>query len=94
MEFGVPSPMFNILATLALLNIFSFIGGIKMVISDVENKVLDLFTSQIVLSGLIVWINLPVYEGLFFRKDSGRIPNSVTYKSLIVSLLACSVALH
>ncbi|KAL3584978.1 hypothetical protein D5086_011845 [Populus alba] len=66
MEFGVPSPTFNILATLALLNIFIFIGGIKMVISDVENKVLDLFTSQIVLSGLIVLINLPVYEGLFF----------------------------
>lgn len=94
MEFGVPSPTFNIFATLALLNIFSFIGGIKMVISDVENKVLDLFTSQIVLSGLIVLINLPVYEGLFFRKDSGRIPNSVTYKSLIVSLLACAIALH
>ncbi|KAG6770954.1 hypothetical protein POTOM_022297 [Populus tomentosa] len=94
MEFGVPSPTFNILATLALLNIFSFIGGIKMVISDVENKVLDLFTSQLVLSGLIVLINLPVYEGLFFRKDSGRIPNSVTYKSLIVSLLACAIALH
>ncbi|KAG6768873.1 hypothetical protein POTOM_024485 [Populus tomentosa] len=94
MEFGVPSPTFNILATLALLNIFSFIGGIKMVLSDVENKVLDLFTSQIVLSGLIVLINLPVYEGLFVREDSGRIPNSVTYKSLIVSLLACSIALH
>ncbi|CAK7323343.1 unnamed protein product [Dovyalis caffra] len=94
MEFGTPSPMFNILATLALLNMFSFAGGIKTVISDAENKVLDLFASQIILSGLIVLINLPVYQGLFFRKDSGRIPNSVTYKSLVVSVLACSIALY
>lgn len=94
MEFGVPSPLFDILATLALLNMFCLIGGIRMVIiSDVENKVSDVLASQIVLSGLIVLMNLPVYQGLFFRKDSGSIPNPVTFKSLIASLLACSIAL-
>lgn len=94
MEFGVSSPMFNILATLALLNMFSFVGGIKMVIMDVESKVLDLLALQIILCGLLVLINLPIYQGLFFRKDSGRMPSSVTYKSIIVSLLACSIALY
>nr|AFZ78595.1 cellulose synthase-like protein [Populus tomentosa] len=94
MEFGVSSPMLNILATLALLNMFSFVGGIKMLIMDVESKVLDLLALQIILCGLLVLINLPIYQGLFFRKDSGRMPNSVTYKSIIVSLLACSIALY
>ncbi|KAJ6991856.1 hypothetical protein NC653_015260 [Populus alba x Populus x berolinensis] len=94
MEFGVSSPMFNILATLALLNMFGFVGGIKMLIMDVESKVLDLLALQIILCGLLVLINLPIYQGLFFRKDSGRMPTSVTYKSIIVSLLACSVALY
>ncbi|KAG6768874.1 hypothetical protein POTOM_024486 [Populus tomentosa] len=94
MEFGVSSPMFSILATLALLNMFSFAGGIKMLIMDVESKVLDLLALQIILCGLLVLINLPIYQGLFFRKDSGRMPNSVTYKSIIVSLLACSIALY
>ncbi|CAK7323342.1 unnamed protein product [Dovyalis caffra] len=94
MEFGVSSPMFNILATLALLNMFSFFGGIKMVIMNVESKVFDLLGMQIILCGLIFFISLPIYQGLFFRKDSGRMPNSVTYKSIIVSLLACSIALY
>lgn len=94
MEFGVSSPMFNILATLALLNMFSFVGGIKMLIMDVESKVLDLLALQIILCGLLVLINLPIYQGLFFRKDNGRMPYSVTYKSIIVSLLACSIALY
>nr|POE75987.1 cellulose synthase-like protein e6 [Quercus suber] len=36
MEFGTSSPMFTILATLALLNAFCFLGALKRVIADVE----------------------------------------------------------
>ena len=36
MEFGTSSPMFIILATLAMLNAFSFFSALKRVIADVE----------------------------------------------------------
>ncbi|KAL5771752.1 hypothetical protein ACOSP7_015906 [Xanthoceras sorbifolium] len=92
MEFGASSPMFTILAALALLNLLSFIGGLKRVILDMQNKVLDLLAVQLILCGLVVLINLPVYQGLFFRKDNGNMPSSVVYRSIIFALLACAIA--
>ena len=94
MEFGASSPMFTILATLALLNLFAFVGGIRKMIMDAEACVLDSFLLQILLCGVLVFINLPVYKGLFFQKDKGGVPNSVTYRSPALASLACSVALY
>ncbi|XP_022719962.1 cellulose synthase-like protein E6 [Durio zibethinus] len=94
MEFGTPSIMFTILATLALLNLFSCIGGIKKVVDDVQTKALDQFGLQILLSSLLVFLNLPMYQGLFFRKDSGKMPPSVTYLSIIYALLTCTAAMY
>ena len=94
-EFGAASPMFDILATLAMLNLFSNVVAIKKVILDADHsKVLDLFGLQILLCLLLVTINLPVYQALFFRKDNGRMPTSVTYKSVIFALLACTLAMY
>ncbi|KAK2661824.1 hypothetical protein Ddye_000398 [Dipteronia dyeriana] len=94
MEFGVSSPMFTVLATLALLNLFSFTGGLTRVVLDMQNEVLDQFSVQIILCGLVVLINLPVYQGLFFRKDLGKMPSSVTYSSVAFALLACTIAAY
>jgi hypothetical protein len=94
MEFGTSSTMFTILSTLALLNAFCFVGGLKRVIADVETLVWERFTLQILLCGLIVLINLPVYQGLFFRKDVASLPTSLTYRSTIFALLACAIALY
>ncbi|PSS24753.1 Cellulose synthase-like protein [Actinidia chinensis var. chinensis] len=94
MEFGAPSPMLNILATISLANLFSFVGALKMVIMDSQFIVLDLLALQILLCGLVVLINLPVYEGLFFRKDKGRMPTSIVYKSVIIAVVAHILALH
>ena len=94
MEFGAPSPMFTILATLALLNLFAFIGGIKRMIMDVPAHVLDSLLLQLLLCGVLVFINLPVYQGLFLQKDASRVPYSVTYQSIAFTLLACSIALY
>ncbi|KAK8589779.1 hypothetical protein V6N13_088600 [Hibiscus sabdariffa] len=95
-EFGVSSPMFDILATLAMLNLFSICGAIKKVIfdSDLDSKVLDQFGLQILLCLVLVTINLHVYQALFFRKDNGRMPSSVTYKSIVFAMLACTLALY
>ncbi|XP_030968061.1 cellulose synthase-like protein E6 isoform X3 [Quercus lobata] len=94
MEFGTSSPMFTILATLALLNAFCFFGGLKRVIADLETMVWEQFALQILLCGLLVFINLPVYQGLFFRKDVASLPTSVSYQSTIFALLACVIALY
>ncbi|KAL4628063.1 hypothetical protein ACB092_05G209900 [Castanea dentata] len=93
MEFGTSSPMFTILATLALLNAFCFFGGLKKVIADLETLVWERFALQILLCGLLVLINLPVYHGLFFRKDVASLPTSVSYQSTIFALLVCVIAL-
>ncbi|XP_050288233.1 cellulose synthase-like protein E6 isoform X2 [Quercus robur] len=94
MEFGTSSPMFTILATLALLNTFCFIGGMVRVIVDVEILVWERFTLQILLCGLLVFINLPVYQGLFLRKDNGSMPTSVTCQSIMSAILACAISLY
>ncbi|XP_022718877.1 cellulose synthase-like protein E1 isoform X2 [Durio zibethinus] len=95
MEFGTTSPMFSILAALALLNLFSFVGGIKNVaLDDVHITVFDRFGLQILLCCLLVFLNLPIYQGMFFRKDSGKMPTSVTYQSLTFALLACTIAMY
>ncbi|GAV86437.1 LOW QUALITY PROTEIN: Cellulose_synt domain-containing protein, partial [Cephalotus follicularis] len=94
MEFGNPSPMLNIIATIALLNIISFVGGIRrVVIVDAQTKVFDQFAWQILLCGVLVYINMPVYQGAFFRKDNGRMPTSTTYWSILCALLACAIAM-
>ncbi|XP_042968144.1 cellulose synthase-like protein E1 [Carya illinoinensis] len=93
MEFGTSSPMFTILATLALLNAFCFIGRMKRLIMDMKTWVSDPFSLQILLCALLILINLPVYQGLFLRKDNGRMPSSVTTQAVMFALLACALAL-
>ncbi|KAI8524876.1 hypothetical protein RHMOL_Rhmol13G0183600 [Rhododendron molle] len=88
MEFGAPSPMFDILATLSMVNLFSFFGALKMVFMDSQHGVLDQMALQMLLCGLVVVINLPVYGGLFFRKDNGRMPSAITYQAVIIAILA------
>ncbi|KAG6641948.1 hypothetical protein CIPAW_09G109200 [Carya illinoinensis] len=95
MEFGASSPMFTIIATLALLNAFCLVVGMKRVIMmDVETLVSEPFTLQILLCALLVLINLPVYQGLYLRKDKGRMPTSVTQRSFMFALLACALAMY
>lgn len=81
MEFGTPSPMFTTLATLALFNIFSLVHvGITQKARAAEAA--DDLGVELILCFLIVIINFPLYQGMFFRKDKGRMPLSTTYKSL------------
>ncbi|MCL7034145.1 hypothetical protein MKW94_000957 [Papaver nudicaule] len=91
MEFGTTSPIFTtIIATLSLINLLSLVGGLKRVIIDMEGKLLEQpLVLQIVQCSVVVLINLPVYQGLFFRTDKGRIPTSVTIKSVVLVLSVC-----
>jgi hypothetical protein len=94
MEFGTSSPMLTIIATLSLLNAFCLVGGMKRVIMDVQTFLSHPFTLQILLCSLLVMINLPVYQGLFVRKDNARMPTSLTQRSIMFALLACALALY
>ncbi|KAH7546946.1 hypothetical protein FEM48_Zijuj01G0255000 [Ziziphus jujuba var. spinosa] len=92
MEFGTSTPMFTILATLALLNLACFVGVVKqLVMGGLEGieKVYETMFLQILLCGVLVLINWPLYQGLFLRKDKGRLPSSLAVKSVAFALFAC-----
>ncbi|KAA3486459.1 cellulose synthase-like protein E1 isoform X3 [Gossypium australe] len=94
MEFGDSSPMFVVLASLAMLNLFSGFGAIeKLVFNADHSEVSDRFGLQILLCFLLVALNWPVYNAVFFRKDNGGMPAPVTYKSITFALLVSIVAM-
>lgn len=90
-EFGGSSIMLTILATVALLNLFGLLWGMKRIMMDLEFSSSQLMM-QITLSSLVVMISLPVYEALFIRSDKGCIPSSVMLKSIVLASLACCLA--
>ncbi|PON96759.1 Cellulose synthase [Trema orientale] len=94
MEFGTNSPMITILVTLALINALGFIWGLKSLVLTEQSLVLNPLTLQTILGGLLVFINLPIYQAIFLRKDKGRVPISVTCQSIMFVLVACSIALY
>ncbi|KAJ6423706.1 hypothetical protein OIU84_024641 [Salix udensis] len=91
MEFGSASPMFVVLSTLAMLNLFCLVGVVKKVIMNESSvRLFQTMPLQILLCGVLVLVNWPLYQGLLLRKDRGRMPTSVTLKSSAVALLVCA----
>ncbi|CAK9148877.1 unnamed protein product [Ilex paraguariensis] len=91
MEFGSSSPMVTILSSLAMLNLFCFVGLVKKVVmTQVGIRVYETMALQILLCGVLVAINLPLYNAIFLRKDNGKMPSSVTFKSVSFALFACT----
>ncbi|KAK4850610.1 hypothetical protein QYF36_008273 [Acer negundo] len=91
MEFGSSSIMFTMLGTFAMLNLFCLFGAIFKMVVVQEFGVLESLISQVFLCGMMVLINLPVYEAMFFRKDNGCLPFSVMFKSFVLASLACLI---
>ncbi|XP_020232827.1 cellulose synthase-like protein E1 [Cajanus cajan] len=91
MEFGNSSPMLTLLSTLALLNLFCLLGMLlkQVFISEGGLRSCETMALQVLLSGVLVLINVPVYQGLYLRKDKGRLPTSVAFKSTALALSAC-----
>ncbi|CAN6559037.1 unnamed protein product [Malus baccata var. baccata] len=94
MEFGSPSIMYTVLATSALLNLMSLVWGTKRVAMDIDSKASEQLISQVFLCGILVMINFPVYQALFFRSDKGHIPSSVVFKSVLLLTLACLMPIY
>ena len=91
MEFGTTSLMFTTLATLAMINLLCLCGAMKRVVMDDGVGAVGPLMLQFALCGLLVMINIPVYEGLFLRKDKGRMPPSLTFTSSALAVLACVI---
>ncbi|XP_058112692.1 cellulose synthase-like protein E6 [Magnolia sinica] len=94
MEFGSPSPMFTVLATLVMANLLCLVGAIKRVAIGDEAGDVEALVLQFVLCGVLVIINWPIYQGLFLRKDMGRLPTSVALTSTGLAVLACLIPMH
>ncbi|XP_043690390.1 cellulose synthase-like protein E1 isoform X2 [Telopea speciosissima] len=96
MEFGTNSPMFSILTTVALLNLFSLFSGLKRLLMGPPgtDDVLETWCLQILVCAFVVAINLPVYQGIFFRKDKGRIPSSLVSTSFVLTLIASMLPMY
>ncbi|XP_020264375.1 cellulose synthase-like protein E6 isoform X2 [Asparagus officinalis] len=91
MEFGSSSPMFRIIATIAVLNLGCLLGGVmRLLVYEGVARLNDYF-AQLILCGSMVAINVPVYGAMFFRKDKGRIPPSITFASLCLAMATCLV---
>lgn len=92
MEFGATSPFFTILSTIAVLNLFCFLWVVKeAILKESISKVYETLFLQILLCGFLVLINLPLYQGLFLRKDRGKMPSSVAVKSVAFALIASAL---
>jgi cellulose synthase/poly-beta-1,6-N-acetylglucosamine synthase-like glycosyltransferase len=88
LEFGSSSPEYVIIATVALLNFVCLVGGLSQIMAGVWNMPWNVFLPQAILCGMIVIINMPIYEAMFLRKDNGRIPTAVTLASIGFVMLA------
>ncbi|KAL8046273.1 hypothetical protein ABFX02_08G166800 [Erythranthe guttata] len=91
-EFGSSSVMYVIIATIAIVNLLSLVYGVfKNVAFFGFDGLIGVFTGQMIVCGIIVSLNLPVYEALLLRRDKGSIPSSVLVKSLVITSLACLI---
>ncbi|KMZ60531.1 Cellulose synthase-like CSLE, family GT2 [Zostera marina] len=90
MDFSPSPPMLNILGIFVTIELFCFIGVIvKMMMMRCTTIILERLFLQFVMNGMMIAVNLPIYNALFFRRDGGSISFSVTLNSLIFAMFSC-----
>ncbi|KAG5550975.1 hypothetical protein RHGRI_009410 [Rhododendron griersonianum] len=93
MEFGTSFPMFTVLATLAMINLVSLVWAAKRAVTDAGVRVFETVALQMVLCGVLVAINVPLYSALLFRQDNGKIPSSIAAKSVLLAVFVCTCSM-
>ncbi|KAI3689894.1 hypothetical protein L2E82_47864 [Cichorium intybus] len=89
-EFGVPSPMFVPLATVAIVNLVAFVIGILQTLmgGNVNGLLGQMFLSCF---GLVnSW---PIYEAMVWRTDKGKMPRVINVTSTSLGLILCMLAM-
>lgn len=90
-EFGVPSPMFVPLTTAAFVNLVSFVWGLVWIFRGSKMEVEGLFV-QIFLAGFGVVNSWPIYEGVVWRRDKGKLPIRTTMISTFLASVLVAAA--
>ncbi|XAR49015.1 Cellulose synthase (UDP-forming) [Bertholletia excelsa] len=70
------------MVALVILNLVSLVGGVARVFITGN---FDKLLLQLMLSAFVMAMSFPIVEGMVLRKDKGRIPNSVSMFSALVS---------
>ncbi|ESQ29882.1 hypothetical protein EUTSA_v10011262mg [Eutrema salsugineum] len=90
MEFGVESPMFLLLGTLGMLNLFCSAAAAMGLMTSRDGQHFQTMGMQFVITGVLVVLNWPLYQGMLLRNDKGKMPVTVTVKSVVLALSACT----
>ncbi|XP_024996680.1 cellulose synthase-like protein G3 [Cynara cardunculus var. scolymus] len=89
-EFGVPSPMFVPLATVAIVNAITIAFGIVQTLMG-EN--MDGLFGQMGLACFGVVNSWPIYEAMVWRSDRGKMPRVIIVISTFLALFLCTLVL-
>lgn len=81
-EFGIEAPMFVPLATIAIINLVAFFGGLIRVFTGSE---VEEFFVQMFICGFVVLNSWPIYEAMVIRGDKGRMPTKTTIVSIYIA---------
>ncbi|KAF3329744.1 cellulose synthase-like protein E6 isoform X3 [Carex littledalei] len=87
-EFDASPLTMAIIVFVALLNLACLIGATSYAVMEGSAGVLEGYFLQILLSGLVVAVNVAIYEGLLLRKDKGN-PNLTWNCDVGVSSIHC-----
>ncbi|KAG6487611.1 hypothetical protein ZIOFF_056201 [Zingiber officinale] len=89
-DFAARSPFFGVLAAVAVVNLSAVAVGIKRVVTgEVE---IGEFSMQLALCGFVAVNCWPIYGAMFWRRDGGRMPVSVTAAATVVAGLLHLIA--
>ena len=89
-EFGVPSPMFVPLATVAIVNAVAVAFGI---VEFLKGENVDGLIGQMGLACFGVVNSWPIYEAMVWRSDKGKMPRVITVISTFIALSLCTLVL-
>ncbi|KAG2680823.1 hypothetical protein I3843_11G116300 [Carya illinoinensis] len=91
-EFGVPSPMFVPLTTAAFVNLVSFVWGLVWIFRGSKDVEVEGLFVQIFLAGFGVVNSWPIYEGVVWRRDKGKLHIRTTMISTFLASLLVAAA--
>ncbi|XP_068665681.1 cellulose synthase-like protein G3 isoform X2 [Aristolochia californica] len=89
-EFGVPSPLFVPPATIAVINLATFIIGLGTALR--VGCFSEMFV-QIFISGYVVVNSLPLYEAMLLRNDKGKMHIKTKMMALCLACVVIAVSL-
>ncbi|KAL9225204.1 hypothetical protein vseg_001153 [Gypsophila vaccaria] len=87
-DFRAPNIFLVPLVTLVTLNLVCFVGGVARVIFTTS---LDIMFAQVFFSLYVLVMSFPVVDGMFLRRDSGRVPVSTSLMSSFLCMVLLSL---